>query len=124
MAQLSPVDAPDPGLELGFDLLLLTGCLAITSWYGWQLITRRPILTVNHHGIRVGRRFLPWAEVRTIGMPYGVPFNQTLTIHPKTRTHKRLNIEQLTVKDLRALARWLYEVRSDKLREAGLGPSW
>jgi hypothetical protein len=32
--------------------LVLVCCVAFTSWYGWQLVTRRPVLTVNQTAVK------------------------------------------------------------------------
>lgn len=98
----------------------LPAAAAVTAWYGWHFLSRRPVLTVSQQGVRVGRRFLPWAEVGAIGIPRGVrpfwtlPIIWTLQIIPRDTRGKDLTVNQTTVKNIPALARWLEDVLKEQ----------
>jgi hypothetical protein len=98
------------GSRLVTMVLIFGSVLAMTGWNIWRLITRYPVLTVDHHGIRVRRKFLPWAEVGAIGLPGGTRRYRRLPIIPKDAWGKDLTIDQSAVRDIPALARWLEEL--------------
>jgi hypothetical protein len=65
----------DPGI-VGtiFVGIVLAALLVFIGFWGRQLITRRPELTVDQVGIRSGRRKpgLTWSEVATVGFVSGI----------------------------------------------------
>ncbi|GAB2672527.1 hypothetical protein [Kribbella swartbergensis] len=91
--------------------LALAGWLTVAGALTWMLITQRPQLIVDHEGIRHGRkRFLPWTEIGTIGLPHGPRFHLTLPIIPTNVWAKHLTLGQENVRDLQAFAHWLEDV--------------
>ncbi|WP_328994735.1 hypothetical protein OG394_09565 [Kribbella sp. NBC_01245] len=99
------------GVRLVTVWLLVATAIAVTGWYVWRLITRYPMFTVDHQGIRVGRkRFLPWSEVGASGLIRGGFAQQVLPIVPKDPWAKDLTVDRMAVKNIPALAHWLEEV--------------
>jgi hypothetical protein len=100
--------------------------LAIPCWLWffaytvWQLVTRRPILRVDHTGIHYGtrrRNNLPWTQIATISDPIGKWLFAYVNIRPHGETPRRLPINYVYVTDLHAFARWL-RARLEEQREA------
>jgi hypothetical protein len=84
---------------------------ALTGLYIWRLATRYPALTVDHRGIRVGRkRFLPWAEVGAVGLIRGGFGHRVLPIIARDPWGKDLTVNQMTVRNVPALADWLEQL--------------
>lgn len=105
----------DGGARLVYVVLLVATAVAFTGWYAWRLISRYPMLTVDHQGIRVGRkRFLPWNEVGAIGLIRGGNVHLVLPIIPKDPWAKDLTVDRTTVRDIPALARWLEQVLKEQ----------
>src|SRR5688500_13394536 len=96
-------------------ILLVATAVGYTGWCCWRLVTHHPALTVDHEGIRVGRkRFVPWAEVNAIGGVRGSAWRQTLPIVPTDSRGKELVVPQLAVRNLPALARWLENLHKEQ----------
>ena len=115
------------GEERAF-VLLWPGMYAVFLGYSvWKLVTQRPVLTVDHHGIRFGRRkYMPWTEIGTIGIPHGPSFYQGLPIIPKDVWSKDLIIRQENIQNIRTFATWLTEqlaAHQTAEREAGGAPN-
>lgn len=107
-----------PDLDRPSNILILVSFVLLVGLGGWQLLTGRPVVTLDHDGIRVGRRkLLPWAEVATIGIPTGPPLRMWLTVRPKDRSYKKLIINQDNAKDLRAFASWLESQLHEQRRQ-------
>jgi hypothetical protein len=71
-----------------FGLIAGGGFLVMVIACVWQLVTRRPVLTVDGEGIRLGRRAkhqLRWTEIGTIGPPTGHTLIRTTAIQPTDR---------------------------------------
>lgn len=103
------------GLHIVFGLLGVAGYAVVAGGLIWQLVTQRPVLIVDHEGIRVGRKqFLPWTDISAIGIPTGPKFFMLLPVLPKDIWAKHLKIPQDNAKDLPALARWLEEVLQER----------
>ncbi|GAA1605338.1 hypothetical protein GCM10009789_69120 [Kribbella sancticallisti] len=103
-------DAGGGGL---FAMIYFALYAAVAVFFGWQLVTRRPVLTVDRTGIRYGRRKpgLAWEDVATIGFVSGGPkIMRTLPVIPQSVWANPLNVQQDNVKDLQAFAGWLTEV--------------
>jgi hypothetical protein len=105
----SLVDALDSSMTgLILRLISLSGVLFIIGIFGWQLITQRPVLTVDHEGIRLGRKgFMPWTDIGTIGLPTGTTFYRNLPVLPADVWSKELRLPQDNVQDLDAFTTWL-----------------
>jgi len=76
----------------------------------WQLVTRRPVLTVDPEGIRLGRRAkhaLPWSQIGSIGTPAGPSLVRTLAIQPTDRWANPLTVGKDHVLDLAEFSHWL-----------------
>jgi hypothetical protein len=104
-------------------LLGLAAVLMIVGLCVWQLTTRRPILIVDHEGIRLGRkRFMPWTAVGTIGIPTGPKFSMNVPVLPANVWAKELRVPQDNVKDIPALAHWLTDLLAQhRVNEQGRG---
>jgi hypothetical protein len=72
----------------------------------WQLITNRPVLTVDAEGIPRGRS-LRWSGITSIGDPTGFPLARTVQVVPVDRRTRPIRIPQDNVEDLNALTPWL-----------------
>ncbi|WP_427889409.1 hypothetical protein ACQHIV_39315 [Kribbella sp. GL6] len=82
---------------------------------GWQLVTLRPVLTVDAAGVRVGRRrFVAWHEIAGITELSRDGFR----VVPRGRRRK-LRIDEQYVRDVAAFRWWLGDL-VDKQR-AGVG---
>lgn len=108
------VSFPDMLAEGGFARVL--GLLVAATFIGgvgclvWQVITGRPVLTVDREGIRFGRRFRPWKEIGAIGIPTGPTPFMTIPLIPNDVWSKHLAVPRDNVKDLPALTTWLTEL--------------
>ncbi|MEU4604214.1 hypothetical protein AB0F43_14635 [Kribbella sp. NPDC023972] len=98
-------------------LLGLAVVLMIVGLCFWQVTTRRPILIVDREGIRLGRkRFMPWTDVGTIGIPTGPKFFMNVPVLPANVWAKELRLSQDNVKDIPAFAHWLEDVLKEQRR--------
>jgi hypothetical protein len=103
------------GAERIFRLIGVAGVFFVVGVFVWQLITQRPILTVDHEGIRLGRkRFMPWSDVGTIGFPTGPRFSMVVPVLPHDIWAKDLRVAQANVQNIPAFAAWLVEVLSKR----------
>ncbi|MDX2971893.1 hypothetical protein [Kribbella solani] len=75
----------------------------------WQLITKRPVLTVDESGITRGRT-LPWSAISRIDAPVGLPLARSVRVQPTDRRTRPLTITPDNVDDLDALTPWLRSV--------------
>ncbi|TDU91454.1 hypothetical protein EV138_5060 [Kribbella voronezhensis] len=94
----------------------LVGFLAVVALTTFQLITRRPTITVDRTGIHVDRRtagFLPWPEIAHIDDPSGLPGLRTIQVHPIDGS-TALGIPQDNARDLSELATWLRTVHAQR----------
>jgi len=90
-------------------VLRLTALAAFVYGTGltlWQLITNRPVVTVDAEGITRGRS-LQWSGITSIDDPAGLPGIRTVQIRPADRRARPLSIPQDNVSDLDALTPWL-----------------
>ena len=87
----------------------------------WQVVTQRPMLTVDHDGIRFRRKFRPWTEVGAIGIATGPVWARKLPIIPKDVWAKDLFLGQANVRDLPAFRRWLEVLLEEHSRSAVTG---
>lgn len=117
----------DGGAGLVVRLPILAFALGFTGWCWWLVTTKRPVLTLDNDGIRVGRkRFLPWAEVGAIGIPRVIWRYWTLPVIPRDVWAKELRVDHLAARDVTALAHWLEEPlkenRRDQRSDSASGP--
>jgi hypothetical protein len=93
----------------------LLGVLRVTALaafvYGtgltvWQLITNRPVVTVDAEGITRGHS-LRWSGITSIDEPVGVPGFRSVLVRPADRRARPISIPQDNVADIEALAPWL-----------------
>lgn len=90
-------------------VLRLTALAAFVYGTGltlWQLLTNRPVVTVNAEGITRGRS-LRWSGITSIDDPAGLPGIRTVQIRPADRRTRPISIPQDNVEDLDALTPWL-----------------
>jgi hypothetical protein len=86
----------------------------------WQLVTQRPMLTVDHHGIRFRRKSMPWTEVGAIGIATGPVWGRKMPVIPKDVWAKDLVLGAVNVRDLPALRRWLETLLDEHRRSSTL----
>ncbi len=97
------------GVSGALGVLRLTALAAFvygTGWTTWQLITNRPVITVDAEGVTRGRS-LQWSGITSIGEPAGWPLARAVQINPADRRTRPISIPQDHVGDLDALAPWL-----------------
>jgi hypothetical protein len=90
-------------------VLRLTALAAFVYGTGitlWQLITNRPVVTVDAEGITRGRS-LRWSGITSIDDPAGMPGLRAVQVRPADRRTRPLSISQDNVPDLDALTPWL-----------------
>jgi hypothetical protein len=114
----SLIDSLDSGTTgLVLRALSLSGVLLIAGIFVWQLITQRPVLTVDHEGIGLGRKgFMPWTDIGSIGLPTGTPFYRNVPVLPSDVWAEHLAVPRDNVKDLPALATWLTGILEERRR--------
>lgn len=86
----------------------------------WQLATRRPMVTVDRTGIRVGKspkRAFDWQQIARIDDPSGIRGIRTVQVQPVDR-HRlmALGISQDNVLDLAELSSWLRTLHASHTR--------
>jgi hypothetical protein len=111
-------DAVDPGWS-AFTLVYAPVTVGVIGFLLWQLITQRPVLTVDQDGIRLGtrKRRLRWSEIGTVGFVSGTKGLQSLPVIPNDAWAKGFDIRQDNVKDLAAFAGWLAELIDQRRTE-------
>jgi hypothetical protein len=90
-------------------VLRLTALAAFVYGTGltlWQLMTRKPAVTIDAEGISRGRS-LRWSGITSIDDPAGLPGIRTVQIRPVDRRTRPLTIGQDNVEDLDAFTPWL-----------------
>jgi hypothetical protein len=90
-------------------VLRLTALAAFVYGTGltlWQLVTIRPVVTVDAEGITRGRS-LRWSGITSIDDPTGLPLARTVQVVPADRRTRPIRIPQDNVEDLDALTPWL-----------------
>jgi hypothetical protein len=88
----------------------LAGFVILVVWSGWQLITLRPVVTVDREGIRLGRRakeVLRWSQIGSIGDPTGPAIVRSIAIQPTDNWASPLTIGKDNVLELAELSQWL-----------------
>jgi hypothetical protein len=90
-------------------LTALAAFLYLVGLTGWQLITRRPVVTIDRAGITLGSKGrLHWNEISRIGDPSGLPGLRTIQIQPvDRRANANLGIPQDNVLELAELSDWI-----------------
>jgi hypothetical protein len=97
------------GVSGTLGVLRLTALAAFvygTGLTAWQLITNRPVITVDAEGITRGRS-LRWSGITSIGEPSGWPLARAVQVTPADRRTRPISIPQDHVEDLDALTPWL-----------------
>jgi hypothetical protein len=117
--RMSQSDPTESKVRLIFAALFLVMAVGSSAWYGYRIFTHYPMLTVDQEGIRTGHhRFLPWSEVGTIGFIRGGLGQKRVPIVAKDKSVKELTVDQSSIKDVQAFARWLEGVLAER-RAAG-----
>ena len=92
-------------------LTALAGFVGVVVLTTLQLITRRPVVTVERAGIRLGQKtagLLPWDKIARIDEPSGIPGIRTVQVQPVDRHGSTaLGIPQDNVQNLTELTHWL-----------------
>lgn len=100
--------------EVIIQLLGLIAGLVGVGFFVWLLVTQRPLLVVDHEGIRYGRKwFIPWCGIGTIGAPHGPKSFMQLPILPTDIWAKQLVLSQGNVRDVPAFAAWLEQLLAE-----------
>ncbi|MFG1911798.1 hypothetical protein [Kribbella sp. NPDC048928] len=97
------------GVSGALGVLRLTALAAFvygTGLTAWQLLTNRPVITVDAEGITRGRS-LRWSGITSIGDPSGFPLARAVQVNPADRRTRPISIPQDNVEDLDALTPWL-----------------
>jgi hypothetical protein len=97
------------GISGTLGVLRLTALAAFvygTGLTAWQLITNRPVITVDSEGITRGRS-LRWSGITSIDEPTGWPLARAVQVNPADRRTRPISIPQDHVEDLNALTPWL-----------------
>jgi hypothetical protein len=82
----------------------------------WQLVTQRPVLTIDSSGIRLGRRrFVPWSQIDALTHLDGPPGDRWFSVVPNVRGRK-LRISQQHVRNTVAFRYWLGDVLEEQRR--------
>jgi hypothetical protein len=82
----------------------------------WQLVTQRPVLTIDSSGIRLGRRrFVPWSRIDALTHLDGPPGDRWFSVVPNVRGRK-LRISQQHVRNTVAFRYWLGDVLEEQRR--------
>ncbi|GAA1129282.1 hypothetical protein GCM10009630_28960 [Kribbella jejuensis] len=105
------------GVSGALGVLRLTALAAFvygTGLAAWQLVTNRPVVTVNAEGITRGRS-LPWSRITSIGEPTGLPLARAVQVRPVDRRTRPISISHDNVEDLDALAPWLRSLHQQHL---------
>ncbi len=116
----SVIDSLDASTtELILRLLNFSCILFVVGFFGWQLVTRRPVLTVDHEGIHLGRKgFMAWTDIGSIALPTGTTIYRNVPVLPSDVWSKELRLPRDNVKDLPVLATWLTEILEEHRRSA------
>ncbi|MGC4938535.1 hypothetical protein [Kribbella sp. DT2] len=100
--------------EMMFVVVLPACALPVWCWmFGytlWQVVTRRPVIRVDHFGVHYGsskRTRLSWDRIATISDPIGRWLFAFVNVRPVDGKPQRLPISHLHVDDLRPFALWL-----------------
>ncbi|MFI5732085.1 hypothetical protein ACIA49_18320 [Kribbella sp. NPDC051587] len=91
-------------------LLLLGSALAETI----RLLRGQPILLVDTTGIRLGKAYVRWSSVASIGAPYRTFWAETLPINLTNEDWPDLDIPRDIVDDLSAFAGWLTHLHAER----------
>jgi hypothetical protein len=83
----------------------------------WQLITRRPVVTVDAAGIKAGltKRSLGWHQISRIDDPAGMSPFTTVQLHTTDRLSRALHISKDNVLELTELSPWLRTLQARHL---------
>lgn len=109
-----PEDLPNPLVTM--DAILLPVLLAVTGLLVWNFVTRRPLLTVDRTGVRMGRKHLAWSEIERIRHT-DAPLFGFITIYPYGgKWSRRIEIQSENVKDTEGLANWLRSILEQQRR--------
>ena len=85
---------------------------------GWQLLTRRPTLTIDTTGVRRGRRrFVSWSEIDTINGLDGPAGDRSFAVGSSIR-RRRLRLGEQHVRDVVAFRDWLIDLLEEHRRTA------
>jgi hypothetical protein len=90
----------------------LAGFVCVVGITVWQLITRRPVVTVDRFGITSGKDgakgLVPWERIARIDAPSGLPGLRTVQVQPLDKHGSTaLGISQDNVQELAELTDWL-----------------
>ena len=88
----------------------LAGFVILVVWTGWQLITLRPVVTVDLEGIRLGRRtkeVVRWSQIGSISDPTGPSIVSSIAIQPANHRASPLTIGKDNVLELAEFSQWL-----------------
>lgn len=97
-------------------VVVTAGCLIGVCWSSWQLFTRRPVLTIDTTGVRLGRRrFMVWSEIDAITELDGSAGDPSFAVVPKARRRK-LWIGRDYVRNVAMFRYWLCDLLEEYRR--------
>jgi hypothetical protein len=97
-------------------LFTIASAIPVLSWtcllgYSiWQLITRRPIIKIDHVGIQYGtgkRALIPWNRISSVGDPIGLWAFSVINVRAYSGKPHQRPVSPMNVKHLDQLAPWL-----------------
>ncbi|MFK4087325.1 hypothetical protein ACI2LF_24670 [Kribbella sp. NPDC020789] len=91
-------------------VLLLAAALTTTT----RILRGHPLLRIDTDGIRLGKNFVPWSSIATIGAPVNSFWSDHVPIHLITEDAADLDIPRDLVDDLPALATWLTTLHTER----------
>lgn len=113
---LLPHALKSSGVGLIVGIVVTTTVLIGLCFSIWQLLTLRPVLTIDTAGIRLGRRrFMAWSEIDAIAELEGPPGDRLFAV--VSRVHRRkLWIGQQYVRNVVAFRYWLVDLLDEHRR--------
>ncbi|MFF0264462.1 hypothetical protein [Kribbella sp. NPDC004536] len=86
---------------------------------GWQLLTRRPVLTVDTTGIRLGRRrFVAWTDIDSLTELDSSGDGLSFAVVPTT-ARRKLRLTDRHVRNVAAFRYWLLDLLAAHRRTTG-----
>jgi hypothetical protein len=97
-------------LRLAVILLMLGSALAETT----RVLRGKPLLLVDTTGIRLGKAYVQWSSIATIGTPVSSFWTETLPIHLTNEDWPDLDIPREIIDDLPTFATWLTHLHTQR----------
>jgi hypothetical protein len=105
------------GLFAVLRITALCAFIYLGALTGWQLLTRRPVLTVSRTGVQLGKSSVDWHQIARIDDPPVASFSgfRSIELQPVDRHgSKAFSITQDHAPDLQKLATWLRTLHAEQ----------